>query len=173
MAFLNTFCLIFWKIKRLIILKIVQNVHINLYFYIPSKTQFRQKCHLRPSCIQLTTCVECFFFFQTNCIKRFYSIISASFAHLLMVMWGEIWGYRLSMVSSKRMVKGLGETPWLLFCQFLKYLTRYMLLWGGGGVMAPDRTWSQSKIDPCLRWRFTNTKNLRISRFDVEMASNL
>ena len=30
------------------------NVRMNLYFHIPSKTQFRQKCHLRPSCIQPT-----------------------------------------------------------------------------------------------------------------------
>ena len=40
--------------KGLRILNIVQSVGINLYFHIPSKTQFRQKCHLRPSCIQPT-----------------------------------------------------------------------------------------------------------------------
>ena len=32
------------------------NVRINLYFHIPSKTQFCQKCHLRISCIQPTIC---------------------------------------------------------------------------------------------------------------------
>ena len=39
-------------------------MRINLYFDIPSKTQFRQKCHLRPSCIQPTIYLFIFFYFS-------------------------------------------------------------------------------------------------------------
>ena len=38
--------------KRIITSKMVQNVRMNPYFDISSKTQICQKCHLRPYCIQ-------------------------------------------------------------------------------------------------------------------------
>ena len=85
--FFNTFCLILLKIKGLRILNIVQNVRINLYFDIPSKTQFRQKCHLRPSCIQPTK------YFIQNSSKEpvilllLYFVLFNTFVLLRVVEW--------------------------------------------------------------------------------------
>ena len=70
-------------------------------------------------------------FCPINCTKCFYVIISTSlFMHLLIVYDAEfgdvvwVWGI---IKENGREERGVGEIPWLLFCPFLRYLTRYML----------------------------------------------
>ena len=70
-----------------------------------------------------------FFFFllpsklhQTLPGNHFY-ILHASFDVYGVKLGGVVWVWG----SSKRMVEGVGEIPWFLFCPFLKYLTRYVL----------------------------------------------
>ena len=57
-------------------------------------------------------------FCPINCAKRFNVIISISF-YIFWCIWGEIRGVVWVWGSSKRMVEGVGEIPWFLFCPFL------------------------------------------------------